>query len=570
IQVDGGSPGLVDPGDVLRYTITVQNLGSVPATNATLTDPVPANTTYVTDSTALNGLAVGQPDAGVAPLAAGIPISSADLTPPLPGPGTGVLTPGQTATIVFDVQVDAGVPAGTLISNQAVVATDQLPNLLSDGDGNPSTGPEPTVVVVGDGQRLTITKQVAVVGGGAALPGAQLEYVVRVVNVASVPAVGVVITDDLDAPVAGQLAYVASSATMNGASGGISVTGSVLTADWSAVNGPLPPGGTIVLRFRAVLAAGLAMGTTVTNTGVVAWNSPIQTASASVSIDVGGMPGVGVLNGTIWHDADFDRAFGAGERTMAGWVVELLRNDQPVQSVATGADGVWRMAGVAPNDTSGDRYALRFRAADAGPRSAALGRAASVFTNGLQTITDVIVPSGGNLQSLDLPIDPNGVVYDALERLPISGARLSMLNAASGTALPSACFDDPVQQGQVTRGDGYYKFDLNFADASCPSGGDYLIAVTAPGGEYAAGYSAIIPPTTDASTSPFGVPACPGSVDDAVPTTTEHCESQPSELPPAPSVIARSPGTRYHVHLSLDASQPSGSSQIFNNHIPLD
>jgi large repetitive protein len=38
-----------------------------------------------------------------------------------------------------------------------------------------------------------------VVGGGAAVPGAELEYVVRVVNIAAVPALDVVITDDLDA-----------------------------------------------------------------------------------------------------------------------------------------------------------------------------------------------------------------------------------------------------------------------------------------------------------------------------------------------------------------------------------
>ena len=32
--------------------------------------------------------------------------------------------------------------------------------------------------------------------------------------------------------------------------------------------------------------------------------------------------------------------------------------------------------------------------------------------------------------------------------------------------MPSnACFDDPNQQGQVTVGNGYYKFDLNFSDA---------------------------------------------------------------------------------------------------------
>ena len=87
LSVDLGSPGIVDPGDTLRYTITVQNSGAMPATGVVLTDSVPANTTYVANSTLLNGLPVGQPDGGVSPLASGIDISSSDLTPPLPGPG---------------------------------------------------------------------------------------------------------------------------------------------------------------------------------------------------------------------------------------------------------------------------------------------------------------------------------------------------------------------------------------------------------------------------------------------------------------------------------------------------
>ena len=94
LQVDNGSPGIVDPGDVLRYTITVHNTGAIPATRRVLTDVVPANTTYVADTMTLNGLPVGQPDGGVFPLAAGIWISSSDLTPPLPGPGDGTLSPG--------------------------------------------------------------------------------------------------------------------------------------------------------------------------------------------------------------------------------------------------------------------------------------------------------------------------------------------------------------------------------------------------------------------------------------------------------------------------------------------
>jgi uncharacterized repeat protein (TIGR01451 family) len=569
IGVDGGTPGLVDPGDILHYTITVSNSGGLSAQGAALADAVPANTTYVADSLALNGLPVGQPDGGVSPLLAGIAISSSDLTPPLPGPGQGILSPGQSASIEFDLLVNAGVPAGTIISNQAVVSSEAVPSLLTDGDGNPATGPEPTVVVVGDGQQLSITKQVAVVGGGAALAGGQLEYVVRVVNLGSVPASLVVITDDLDAPAPGQLAYVGGSATLNGSTDGISVVGSVLTADYSTLNGPLPPGEAIVLRFRALIDATLTIGTNITNTGVVSWNDPVQRASASVSIAVGGMPGIGVLNGAVWHDADFDRAVGLGERLLAGWTVELVRNGQPVQSVVTDAVGIYRISGLEPNDANGDTYELRFRAPGAGPNTAALGRADSVFTNALQTISDLLVPSGSNLLGLNLPIDPNGVVYGALERNPVAGATLSLLNGPGGAAVPSSCFDDPAQQGQVTLGDGYYKFDLNFSDTACPSNGSYVIAVSA-GSDYAAGYSQIIPPISDPGTLPLSVPTCPGSVDDAVPGTAQHCEAQPSEFQPPPSVLAGSAETNHHVHLVLDASQLPGSSQIFNNHIALD
>jgi len=570
LLVDQGAPGIVDPGDVLRYTITVFNNGAVPATGAFLSDSVPANTTYVADSLTLNGIAVGRPDGGVSPLVAGIPISSSDLTPPLPGPGEGTLSLGESAVIEFHLRVNDGVPGGTIISNQAVVATADLPDLLTDGDGNPGTGPEPTLVVVGDGQQLSITKEVVVVGGGAALPGSQLEYLVRVVNIAAVPAFDVVITDDLDAPAPGQLSYVDPSATMNGSAAGVSVVGSLLTADYSGTYGPLQPGESIVLRFRAVIDANLAIGTTVTNTGVVTWNTPPQTASGSVSVDVGGVPGVGALGGTVWHDANFDDALGAGERLLVGWIVELYRNGQLVSSVATDAAGTYRIAGAAPNDASDDRYELRFRAPDAGANTAALGTAASAFTNGLQQITDIVVPSGSNLQDLNLPIDPNGVVYDAIQRTPIAGATLTLLNANGGGILPSLCFEDPVQQGQITGSDGYYKFDLNFSDPTCPTGGGYLIAVAAPGSGYVGGTSQIIPPLSSASTPAFSVPTCPGSVDDAVPSTPQHCEAQPSELAPPTSVRARTAGTTYHVHLTLDDSQVPGSSQIFNNHLPLD
>ena len=282
LQIDGGSPGIVDPGDTLRYTITIYNNGSVPATVVELFDNVPANTTYVADTTTLNGLAVGQPDGGVFPLGSRIPVSSADLTPPLPNAGEGTLSPGQSAVVQFDLLVDAAVATGTLITNQAIVYSDELPNLLTDGDGNPATGPEPTVVVVGDAQQLSIIKSVSVVGGGPALPGSTLEYVVTATNIASVPAYYVSMTDDLDAVVPGYLTYVAQSATMNGLTTGVSFAGTTITADYFTEYGALAPDETVVLRFRAVINPNLLVGTTVTNTGRVYWNDPLQWLEASV------------------------------------------------------------------------------------------------------------------------------------------------------------------------------------------------------------------------------------------------------------------------------------------------
>jgi len=565
---DGASPGVVDPGDTLRYTITVYNNGSVDATGAVLRDAVPANTTYVADSTFLNGLPVGRPDGGASPLAASVDISSSDLTPPLPGAGAGTLTAGQSAVLTFDLRVNDGTPSGTLISNQAVVGTAERPDLLTDGDGDPATGPEPTVVVVGDVQRLGITKDVVVVGGGAAIAGATVEYTVRVTNIGSVPARNVVLTDDLAADSPGYLAYVDGSARLDGSSAGVAVTGTVITADFETSNGPLAPGAVTELRFRAVLNADLATGTTVTNTGVVRWNTPAETATASVSIQVGGLPGVGTLAGAAWHDADFDDVQAAGERPLAGWSVELYLGDRLLFTGVTGADGSYQVSGLEP--TGETLYALRFRAPEAGERTATLGMASSPFSNFPQRIADIVVPGGSNLRNLDLPIDPNGVVYDSVTRAPVGGVALMLLDATGGTPLPETCFDDPVQQGQVTLAGGYYKFDLNFSNAACPSGGDYLIGVTVPGSTYTGGFSEIIPPTSDAGTLPFDVPLCAGGPNDAVPGTGGYCEAQSSEQPPPLSVPARSPGTTYHVHLQLDGSRPPGSSQLFNNHLPID
>src|SRR5262249_51836412 len=77
--------------------------------------------------------------------------------------------------------------------------------------------------------KLALTKQVSVVGGGAAMPGGQLDYLVHVTNPSTSPATSVVVTDDLSSAGPGRLTFVNPAATMNGSTAGVTVVGSVLT-----------------------------------------------------------------------------------------------------------------------------------------------------------------------------------------------------------------------------------------------------------------------------------------------------------------------------------------------------
>jgi uncharacterized repeat protein (TIGR01451 family) len=540
----------------LNYVLTITNTSATSsASNVVITDDLnfnqPGQLTYASPTATMNGLANGVSFAG------------STITANY-GLLNGPLAPGGVVVVSFQATLSKSLAVSTVVTNTGVVNWNTTQTARASVSITVGSTP-------GAGQLVSFTNQVSVVGGGPAIPGAQLDYVLTVTNTAAVPASNLVITDDLNASQPGQLAYVNLSATANGLASGVGFAGSTITVNYGAVNGPLAPGGVVTVKFRATLSPSLAAGTVVTNTGVANFDSPTQTVSASVSIVVGSMAGLALLNGSAWYDANFDSVQDSSDRALAGWWVDLYQNNQLSQSVQIDANGAYRIIGVQPNDTTGVHYELRLRAPGAGANTAMLGRAVSPFTNGLQRISDIVVSSGANLQGMNLPIHPNGVIYNSLTRAPIAGTQLTMLDGRGASPLPAACFDDPAQQGQITLADGYYRFDLNFSDPACTSGGDYLIGVTAPSGTtYVTGYSQIIPPKSNVSTGAFSVPGCPGSAADAIPSTALYCEAQPSEFAPAASVAARSAGTTYYVHLKLDGSQIPGSSQIFNNHIPLD
>lgn len=109
------SPTQTTPAGVLVYTLTLKNEGASAATDVLLSDPLPANTSYVNASMKYNGAAqtdTADTDVGVF-----------DAANNRTQWRISTLAPGATVTASFSVRVDPVLPAGdSVIANTATVA----------------------------------------------------------------------------------------------------------------------------------------------------------------------------------------------------------------------------------------------------------------------------------------------------------------------------------------------------------------------------------------------------------------------------------------------------------------
>jgi uncharacterized repeat protein (TIGR01451 family) len=395
-----GGPTTMNVGQLGRFTLNLQNTGTSDVWNATILDRLPTGATggMCAATPQILSAQVFQADGvtpvpGKGPLTAGTDYSvsyagapTCTLTLNMLSPAA-VIGPSQRLIITYQTQLDANTQNGATLTN--VAGATQWYSGPASNPGRqtftcPLTDGTPGVADCQDAHTVTVAtsavtviKQVTVVGGGAAVPGATLEYLLHVTNTSTKPASPVVITDDLNAAGPGALTYVNGSATMNGSATGVTVAGNVITANYSATYGPLAPGGTIDLRFRATLGT-LSIGTTVTNTGVVTWNNPPQSTSGSVSIVVvaptvvmakGGpttmkvaLPGRFTLNlqntGTsdVWNATILDRLPTGATGGMCAATPQIL-SAQVFQ-----ADGVTPVPGKGPL-TAGTDYSVSYAGA---------------------------------------------------------------------------------------------------------------------------------------------------------------------------------------------------------------
>jgi uncharacterized repeat protein (TIGR01451 family) len=146
-------------------------------------------------------------------------------------------------------------------------------------------------------------------------------------------------------------------------------------------------------------------------------------------------------------------------------------------------------------------------------------------------------------------IDPSGIVYDAVSRVPVRGATVTLL-APSGEPLPDSLLDLTTggPNGQVTGADGRYALMLR---TSAPSG-IYLLRVQAPAG-YRDAPATSIPPAGSLYTPALGAKIEYIQEQDAAPTLSQ----------PVPYYLA--------FRFQLGSTDPARlSNGVAHNHVPLD
>ncbi len=180
--------GLAEPGDELEYVITGANRGQDAALNTVVTDPVPANTSFVPGSLRVTGGAGAGPRSDAAGDDAAEFDASAGQVVFRVGAGAGTLAggrlaPNETYEVRYRVRVAAGTPSGTVITNQARVS------FLADTLGFPLEKTTNDTRLTTAAPDLAMNKSFGIVAPGT--------YGFTVTNVGDAPSRGPVVVTDV-------------------------------------------------------------------------------------------------------------------------------------------------------------------------------------------------------------------------------------------------------------------------------------------------------------------------------------------------------------------------------------
>ena len=227
VDVNGGT---VAPGDVLEYTITINETAGFLSSDVTVADVVDAN---------LQSINFTSLPAGVTNNTVGNNIDLSTITVPA----------GGTVSIVYEATVDAAAVPGTNIDNTATIT--------HAGSGVSYDAIAPTAVIT-PADLSTSTKAVLDVNGGSLLPGDLVRYTISIIETAGQPANNVQLTDIVDANLTGINITNLGGGTDNSSGNTIDISNISVAASSS-----------VIVEFEANVSGAASTGTSINNTAII-------------------------------------------------------------------------------------------------------------------------------------------------------------------------------------------------------------------------------------------------------------------------------------------------------------
>ncbi|MDR2327920.1 MAG: DUF11 domain-containing protein [Acidovorax sp.] len=290
-----------------------------------------------------------------------------------------------------------------------------------------------------------------------------------------------------------------------------------------------------------------------------------------------------IVNGYVYMDHSHDRVRDPMNTDgQHGWTVRLSTSTgQEICTVQTNADGFYQFdnlhcpgheTGLPTSDSlNGATFNIHFaKDGNVLPSMASSGDGAGTAGGG--QITGLKLKAADQVVEQNLPLDPEGVVYDAVTRKPVAGAVVGITFNGSGVFDPSTHLVGGASfQNQTTGTDGRYSFILQ---NNYPSG-EYVLTIQSAPAAYLPGQSVMIPAcvnTLNVTMLPGGVPALiQGQRDAPGLSQVAHdplaCPATPTGFASAAPFAASQQSTQYYLRFNITRG---GSSEILNNHIPLD
>ncbi len=519
-------------GFVTELTFFVENLGDQALSDLRLLDdlnstfPPPATyvvlrETLVSDDLTVNAAFDGDRDSNL--LSSGNTLAAA-------------ASASVRLSVVFELNGETGPFLNSALVTTAEGVQDRSTsgaNVDPNGDGMPDED-DPTLIEVVSDPVIALSKSVSDVS--ISDQGYRVSFLLNIANVGDVELSNVQITDALrDAFPSPVQVEVVDPPEVSGALSQSSTGFSLDQINLLSGDESLQPEEQASVTFTVDLVLGDVQGP-FTNQALGSGFAPdgrqvsdLSNAGVSPDPDVHTPTPVelpGGVTGTVFLDENHDRALSTSDARLPTWRIELLdANGSFIQAISSDDDGRYLLTDISPAS-----YFVQFRHPDT---EVVWGR------------EEVIVEASG-LVVVDLPVDPQGVIYDSKARVLVPNVRVG-LNDANGNPLPESCLL-PDQQNQPVGQDAAYRFViLHGNDSACPSSPSvYQLTINEVPENFVDGFSTRIP----AEPSDYDLVSC-----------SEPCLVQLQNDAPAVN-------TDSTYHATYRAS--SSTQVLINNHLPID